>query len=146
MLSKSPGSFIKAGDPESLKYISTLSPSNWDAISISVGSMHSCSIVNNSTNDELMCWGDNQFGQLGMGSTETIGDTAGENMSVDLPPRGGTGISQVSAGYSHTCVLWDDGEIGCWGDNSYGQLGIGSSTDIGDQAGEMGENLVLVDY
>ena len=118
---------------------------NWDAISISVGSMHSCSIVNNSTNDELMCWGDNQFGQLGMGSTETIGDTAGENMSVDLPPRGGTGISQVSAGYSHTCVLWDDGEIGCWGDNSYGQLGIGSSTDIGDQAGEMGENLVLVD-
>ena len=34
MLSKSPGSFINAGDPVSLKKISAFSPSNWDATSI----------------------------------------------------------------------------------------------------------------
>ena len=118
---------------------------NWNATSISVGSAHSCSIVNNNSNDQLMCWGENQFGQLGMGSTETIGDTAGENMSVDLPQRGGIGIAQVSAGYSHTCILWNDGNISCWGDNTYGQLGIGSTSDIGDEAGEMGSNLGLVE-
>ena len=80
-----------------------------------------------------------------MGSTDTIGDSGSESMEVDLPLRGGLGISQVSAGHSHTCLLWVDGEVACWGSNTYGELGIGNTNSIGDQAGEMGDNLDFVD-
>ena len=76
-----------------------------------------------------------------MGSTDTIGDSGSESMVVDLPLRGGLGISQVSAGHSHTCLLWVDGEVACWGSNTYGELGIGNTNSIGDQAGEMGSSL-----
>ncbi len=118
---------------------------DWSAVSISIGGSHSCSIVNNTTQDELRCWGESGSGQLGLGSTDTIGDTGSESMVVDLPARGGVGLSQVSAGYSHTCILWVDGEMGCWGSNTYGELGIEGTESIGDGSGEMGESLVLVD-
>jgi len=123
---------------------------SWNATSISAGDTHACSIVNNGSSDSLVCWGGNLQGQLGLGNTDTIGDDddlvgePGQLPHVDLPNRG-VGLSQVSAGSEHTCVLWDDGEMGCWGDNAYGQLGIGSTDDIGDQAGEMGSSMVLVD-
>ncbi|MFL2975241.1 MAG: putative Ig domain-containing protein [Candidatus Thalassarchaeaceae archaeon] len=120
------------------------SSSEWNAVSISVGHTHACSIVNDTTQDQLRCWGLNDYGQLGLESTDTIGDDASEGMAVDLPDRGGIGISQVSAGYSHTCVLWVDGEMACWGSNGYGELGIGNTSTIGDESGEMGESLGLV--
>ena len=87
----------------------------------------------------------NGYGQLGLESTDTIGDDASEVMAVDLPDRGGIGLSQVSAGYGHTCVLWVDGEMACWGSNGYGELGIGNTSTIGDESDEMGESLGLVD-
>ncbi|MEC7700866.1 MAG: hypothetical protein VX652_03615, partial [Candidatus Thermoplasmatota archaeon] len=121
----------------------------WNATAIAGGSHHACAIVNDGASDSLVCWGQNGFGQLGLGSTDTIGDTdadlvSGELPHVDLPDRG-EGLTQVALGNSHTCVLWDDGKMACWGDNSEGQLGVGSTDDIGDEAEEMGDDLVLVD-
>ena len=90
---------------------------SWNATSISAGDTHACSIVNNGSSDSLVCWGGNLQGQLGLGNTDTIGDDddlvgePGHLPHVDLPNRG-VGLSQVSAGSEHTCVLWDDGEMG----------------------------------
>ena len=83
-----------------------------------------------SSDDSVVCWGENSAGQIGVGSTDTIGDDSGDLVGgelphVDLPSRGG--ISGLALGDDHTCVLWSDGEMACWGDNSGGQLGIGST-------------------
>jgi alpha-tubulin suppressor-like RCC1 family protein len=54
-------------------------------------------------------------------------------------------IIQVEAGTQHSCALWDDGKLKCWGANGLGQLGLGDTTHRGDTAGEMGLNLPFVD-
>ena len=45
---------------------------------------------------------------------------------------------RVVAGGYFTCALECTGEVICWGYNSYGQLGIGSTTDVGTAPGQMG--------
>lgn len=51
----------------------------------------------------------------------------------------------VSAGGGHTCALFESGRVKCWGSNSYGQLGLGDTKTRGDETGEMGSNLPVVD-
>jgi len=38
-------------------------------------------------------------------------------------------INSLSAGDTHTCAVLADGTAECWGNNSRGQLGGGSTTD-----------------
>ena len=55
--------------------------------------------------------------------------------SIDL----GTGrtATAISTGNYHTCALLDNASVKCWGYNLYGQLGIGNTTHMGDNTGEM---------
>lgn len=105
-----------------------------------VGSNHSCAILDN---DSVKCWGQNSYGQLGIGDTSDRGDDAGE-MGDALPTVSlGTGrtAKSVSVGYRHTCAILDTNALKCWGWGNYGQLGTGNSSDRGDAPGEMGDNL-----
>lgn len=49
-------------------------------------------------------------------------------------------------GYSHTCAILDNDALKCWGYNYDGELGSGSSLNRGDEPGEMGDSLVVVDF
>ena len=51
----------------------------------------------------------------------------------------GTGrtATSIDAGDLHTCAVLDNASVKCWGNNAYGQLGIGSTTNMGDNTGEM---------
>ena len=37
-------------------------------------------------------------------------------------------LMEIEVGLFHSCSLFDSGEVACWGDNSYGQLGDGTQT------------------
>lgn len=98
---------------------------------LSVGVEHVCVIVDGA----VRCWGRNQPGTLGYGHINNIGDNPGE-MPPDDVLLGGD-VEHVSAGYSHTCARLGDGSVRCWGENGAGQLGVGSTEDLGDAPGEM---------
>ena len=50
-------------------------------------------------------------------------------------------VSAVAAGYAHTCALRSDVRVVCWCSNAYGQLGVGSTTDVGTSPAQLGNNL-----
>ncbi|OUV64848.1 MAG: hypothetical protein CBC89_05620, partial [Euryarchaeota archaeon TMED129] len=73
--------------------INVVTIGTWNGTSVEAGSNHACAVVNNGTNDSLVCWGGNSVGQLGLGHTNTIGDDSGDLVGgelphVDLPDRG----------------------------------------------------------
>ncbi|MDQ6635472.1 MAG: protein kinase [Gemmatimonadota bacterium] len=70
-----------------------------------------------------LCWGDDGASQLG------DGHATGRRTSVGVPGGGRLAFSAISAGSAHACGLIAGGDSYCWGDNSGGQLGDGSTTN-----------------
>jgi len=71
----------------------------------------------------LWCWGYGGYGQLG------IGDESNSPFAVPVVTDASnvqvTGFKTVSVSYQTTCGLKTDNSVWCWGDNYYGQVGIG---------------------
>ncbi len=79
---------------------------------------HSCGLA---TDGSAYCWGNNTNGQLGDG-------TWGGDRLTPVAVSGGLSFVEVSAGGEmHTCGVTDDGSAYCWGNNEWGQLGVGGS-------------------
>ena len=95
-------------------------------LSVAVGEKFSCALLNNGA---VKCWGFNNIGQLGNGTT----DTSRIPVTVD----GITGASfrrnpnqiaiSITAGLTHTCAILEDTTAKCWGANRNGQLGDGTT-------------------
>lgn len=94
----------------------------------------------------VKCWGDAAFGQLGNGSTSDWGDNANEGGGFLPFVNLGTGrtAKQIVAGFNHNCALLDNNSVKCWGSGSSGQLGQGSTSNIGGGVNQMGDNLPTV--
>ncbi|MCP4757302.1 MAG: hypothetical protein GY866_41090 [Proteobacteria bacterium] len=104
------------------------------AVRIDVGERHSCAHLGYSS---VKCWGANEFGQLGQDSTNDIGNEPNE-MGNSLPAISlGGNVVELAVGKNHSCARLDEGSVKCWGDNRYGQLGIGNTTTKGDASGDM---------
>ena len=87
---------------------------------ISAGIAHACAVT---ASGGVLCWGANDFGQLGDGTTATPANPASV---VGLPAT--ATVTSVATGSDYTCALTSSGNIWCWGDNSAGQLGDGTFT------------------
>jgi alpha-tubulin suppressor-like RCC1 family protein len=87
--------------------------------SVTAGFFHGCALRNDGT---LWCWGDNDSGQLGIGSN--VSQTRPQQVTTPAP----AGWASVAAGDFHTCATRSDGTLWCWGMNVVGELGIGSTT------------------
>jgi len=98
--------------------VTTPAPGDW--ASITAGEFQTCGIRPGGT---LWCWGQNDHGQLGIGS-DTDQD---QPVQVTTPAPGGW--AAVTSGESHTCATRTGGTLWCWGENDWGQLGIGGDTD-----------------
>jgi hypothetical protein len=87
---------------------------------VSAGGQHSCALTNNG---KVSCWGFNSYRQLGNGTTANSSEPVWENSST----LSAKAVTQISAGFQHTCVTTTDGLVACWGSNDYGQLGNGNT-------------------
>ena len=87
---------------------------------ISASWEHTCA---DGDDGKVYCWGYNEYGQLGDGTY------VWRNAPVAVQAPDGVELSGVSAGANHTCAHGNDGKVYCWGDNEYGQLGDGTTTE-----------------
>jgi cysteine-rich repeat protein len=110
------------------------------AYSLVAGKHHTCALLQDQS---VKCWGANGKGQLGVGYLfGALGDLPSE-MGDNLPRvdlGAGRLVSWLAAGDLHTCAFFNDSTVKCWGDNDYGQLGLG---DVRRRGGvnTMGDNL-----
>jgi alpha-tubulin suppressor-like RCC1 family protein len=99
------GTFTDATDP-----VQVGTASNWVDLSMESDSGHTCAV---NADGELACWGHNEYGQLGDGTTEN---------RTTPHPVAGVGWTSVSTGDGFTCGVLN-GELYCWGDPSSLKLG-----------------------
>lgn len=95
---------------------------------IAAGGDTTCAIL---ADDSLRCWGRNDFGQLGLGHTRTIGDDEQPSAASAQVTLDGTPAAVAVAG-DHTCVLLGTHAVRCWGGNLRGELGLGNTDNVGD--------------
>ena len=110
---------------------------------LQVGYNHACILISDGT---VKCWGYNFYGQLGYGNADNIGDESGEmGDDLDLVDLGSFTVTQIGSGQDHVCAINDNYEMKCWGLNYYGMCGYGHTDNIGDESGEMGDVLPIID-
>ena len=75
--------------------------------------------------ENVSCWGDNQYGTLGDGTT------------IDSPTArmipGLTRVVAISAGTEHACAIKNDGSVWCWGLDTEDELGPAPASDLCNQ-------------
>lgn len=95
----------------------------------------------------VKCWGFGWEGSLGNGDQRTVGDEPfemGEHLAYTLVGSRVMVVDVVLGGYTSFAIL-EGGFVKCWGYNFDGNCGYSHSFPIGDNLGEMGDNLPLLD-
>ena len=102
-----------------------------DVIAIAASFLHTCVLIDDDSDgigNSVKCWGFNYYGQLGNNSMVDSKTPVTVHASVsDATPL--SDVVSISTSNFHTCALLLAGTMKCWGNNSYGQLGNGTTVD-----------------
>lgn len=105
------GSFSSTNTPVRVNGLSNV-------VALATGATHTCALTETGT---VFCWGEGGHGELGNGSnTYKVG--------TPVQVSGLSNVVAVTAGTGFTCALGGDGAVFCWGGNSSGVLGNGSTS------------------
>ena len=86
---------------------------------------HQCALMNDA---RLLCWGDNRYAQLGIGTTDDVAHPIPTPpLWLDTTPL--ANVVDVGVGTYHTCAILSNGTVNCWGRGIFGRLGDGDVTD-----------------
>ena len=88
-----------------------------EAVSVALGGQHSCALL---SNGRVMCWGRNNYGQLG--------DESVDDRTTPVEVSGLTKVKSIALGNDHSCALLRNGKVMCWGYNNMGKLGDGTTS------------------
>lgn len=107
-------------------------------LSVSQGGYSTCGMTDQGLG---YCWGNNYYGQLGLGNTTTVNTPQTVVMGGNSQIPSGTKLIAISGGYDDDgganamfCGMSDLGNVYCWGSNTYGQLGYGVTGGISSYA------------
>src|SRR5687767_10499435 len=109
---------IGDGTSGNIRNVPTAVPGITSAVAVAAGLNHTCVLL---ASGSVRCWGSNASGQLGVGSA-----TPSSLVPVTVPNL--TSVVSLAAGTSHTCARKSDGSVRCWGLNTFGRLGDGTTT------------------
>ena len=114
------GLLLGDGTPEGVNtYRAALGPADVQgtALDVVAGPLPSaCARIADHT---VQCWGWNDHGQLGDGTTT--------NRWSPVSVFGLTNVAKLTVGGYHACAVLADGTARCWGDNTHGEIGDGTT-------------------
>lgn len=97
-------------------------------VALTAGAFHTCALADSG---EILCWGDDSRHQLGFDPDTCLAfspynSPSGSSLPVQVSSLTAKATA-LAAGSDHTCALTTTGEVMCWGYNSAGQLGDGTT-------------------
>ena len=117
--------------------------SQFEVHQLALSDTHTCAV---NASGAVKCWGEIALLGIGFDDSDGFGDGYIEMGDVlpylSLPT--GRSVDMIEAGGSHTCAVLDNNDLICWGENDAGQLGLGNTTHIGDDADEIGDDFSTV--
>lgn len=104
---------------------------------LALGENHSCQVGGDA---QLSCWGQNDQGQLGVGTSAH--GKQGDERRVPTPVPSFGSVLRASASRHHTCAVTAEHQLACWGFNGEGELGMGSATGLEEDSADLSPRLV----
>ena len=99
-----------------------------EVLKLSLGDNFTCALL---ASGNIKCWGYNGQGQLGISLSSDASRYREAFFHSNINFGTSLRVIDISSGGSHSCALFESGQIKCWGYNAQGQLGLGHGTSIG---------------
>ena len=96
----------------------------YNVLRLAAGSIHTCAVLDGG---RAKCWGVGDHGRLGYENVHFLPEPAADPIDFDNDI---TGVTEIAAGERHTCALFFDRSVKCWGAGEDGQLGYGNTRNL----------------